>query len=74
MFAVVFIVVFVSVFSLNCLRQKKTEKQLQEITECLNNFNRTIYDAKEMSWKLGKVAAWVQLDLNYVYAQMNKGV
>ena len=44
---------------------------MEEIRLCLVDFNQKEFTAKEVSWKVGTLGAWVQLDLNYVFDQMN---
>ena len=44
---------------------------MEEIRLCLVDFNDKEFTAKQVSWKVGTLGAWVQLDLNYVFAQMN---
>ena len=68
---VAMLIIFGVTFGINYYLRQKMNKRTEEIKKCLEDFNQKEFAAKEVAWKVGTLAAWIQLDLNYVFAQMN---
>ena len=69
--ALLMILIFGFSFGYGYYLRYKIRKRTEEINQCLQDFNQKEFSAKQVFWKVGTLGAWIQLDLNYVFAQMN---
>lgn len=50
---------------------RKIERREKELGKILNGMNEKEFSSKQVSWRIGKLGAWVSLELDFVIAQMN---
>lgn len=50
---------------------KRIEKREIELGKILNDLNEKEFSSKQVSWRIGRLGAWVSLELDFVIAQMN---